>query len=244
MATFLLGKTLAYYLAGYNFSGISDKYTTEPSTAVLPNTTFGSSYHKTAQPGQLGHKISVDGFYTGTISPDLSGIENQIRAALRVDTPGLVVLPGAGTVPAAGDTADLWIATIADRKLTSTEAGLVRLQASFTGKTGLHMGTVIAAEAAYTPTVVTAYYDQGGAGWSSASTSWLTILQVTAYSSGMGAIALESSTDHVTWTVRGTLAAISAVGGYALAATTTLDRYIRINGAGVGTVIAGFAVTN
>jgi hypothetical protein len=243
MPTFLLGKTLSYYFNGYNFSGISDKYDAEPSTAVLNATTFGPSYHKTAQPGQLQHKITVDGFYTATISPDLSGVYNQIRLALRVDTPGLVVLPGAGTIPAAGDLADLWIATISNSKISSTEDNLVRLQAEFTGKTGLHMGVVIAAEAAYTPTVQTAYYDLG-AGFTTGTYAWLVIVQVTAYTSGMGALALESSTDHITWTPRGTLPAITTIDGAALAATTTLDRYIRVNGTGVGTVIVGFAITN
>lgn len=243
--SFVLGKTLAYYLAGYNFSGNSNKYDAELNIEALDSTCFGPSAHKTQEPGLLTGKISVGGLLTATVPPDVTGYQNQLTAALRTETVGLVCLPGAGTLPAAGDLADLWLAATTSPKVGVTVDQLITLDADFETKTGLHLGTVMAAETAYSPSPVqTAYYDQGGAGWVSASTAYLVDLQVTAYTSGMAALAVETSTDHSSWTPRGTFPAITAVGGYALALTTTLDRYIRINGTGVGTVIVGFARTN
>jgi hypothetical protein len=242
--TFPLGKTLAAYLAGINFSGASNGYDTDLSIEALDVTCFGSSYHKTQVAGLLDADLSLKGFYTHTVDPDASGTANVLAAAARTATPGLVCLPGSGTTPAAGDLADLWIAATVSRTIGAEPGGVVTLDADLKTTTGLHAGTVLVAEGAQAGSPFsTTGYDQGGGSWVSDTYTYLVIVQVTAYTSGLAALLVQTSTDNSTYTTRGTFPAITGVGGYALALTATLDRYIRLRDTGNATLIAGVALT-
>jgi len=241
MPTFPLGKTLSYYLGGYNFSGISNGYDSELSIEALDATCFGPSLHKAQAPGLMEAKISTKGLYTNeTDYPE----QTVLLAALRAEVVGTVVLPGSGTTPAAGDEAELWISTGLTRKLGVAVDSLTTVDAEFSSQTGLHLGEALTAETAFSGAPFSSTgYDQGGAGWSSTSRRYLVVLQVTAYTSGLAAVLVQTSTDNSSWTTRGTFPAITGIGGYALALTTTLDRYIRIRDTGVATILPAFALT-
>lgn len=240
---FLLGKQCRVFLAGYDFSGNLTGYDAEGTTEALDNTTFGTSYHKTQQPGLLSAKISLKGFSTYTISPDVTGYLNTLISRLRTDTPGLQVLPASGTTPAAGDAADLWVSTHIDRKIGVAVDQIITLDAEIAAKHGLHMGDVLHALTALSGSpFTTTGYDQGGAAWVAATYRWLVEVQVTAYTSGLAALKVQTSPNNSTWTTRGTFPAITALGGYWLELNATLDRYVRITDTGVATIISAVAL--
>jgi hypothetical protein len=240
MPTFPLGKPLAVYLAGYEFSSSNREYQTDLKVEAKDNTCFGSTFHKTNQPGLQEADISLKGYYNHTNAADVTGYANQLKAAVRVDTVGLAVMP-TGIVPINGDLADLFIITAVDRASTVEVGEIITLDASFKTTTGLHVGNALTSHgAASFPTMA---YDQGSAP-AAGNIQYLVVLQVTAYTSGFAAITVQTSPDNLGWNTRGTFPAISAIGGYALALNTTLERYVRINGTGSGTIIAAFARIN
>ena len=240
MPVFPIGKPLTIYLAGYNFSSSTNEYQTDPKVEALDNTCFSPSFHKTNQPGDIDSDITLKGYYNHTTPPDVTGFVNQLKAAMRVDTVGLVVMPQA-TTPAVGDLADLFIAAALDRDVSVAVDKIVTVDAKFKTKSGLHIGNAMIAEGA--ASFPTTGYDHGGASWVNDSTlyNYIVVLQVLAYTSGFAAITVQTSPDNSAWTTRGTFAAITAIGGYSLTLNAILHRYIRINGTGVGTIIAGFA---
>jgi hypothetical protein len=240
MPTFLLGKPLNVFLAGYEFTSSTDKYQADLSVGALDNTTFGSSYHRTFQPGTVEGDVSLSGFYNHTTPPTVTGFENQLQAAVRVDTVGLAVLPQA-LVPQPGDLADLFTIASVEKTTAAKVDEIIRLDAKFKTKTGLHVGAALTSHgAASFPTTA---YDQGAVP-AAGNIQYIVVLQVTAYTSGLAAVTVQTSPDNVGWTTRGTFPAITAIGGYALELNTTLERYVRINGAGTATLIAAFARIN
>ena len=240
--TFSLGKTTALYIGGYNFSGTRNAYDVEGGTEELDNTCFGSSFHRTSQPGLLTAKISAKGFYHYTLAPDNTGLENVLKAIVRVDTPFMACLPGAGTSPAAGDLADLFTVTSFTKKEAMQVDELAKLDLDMVSKDGYFPGVVMFAEAAFSGAPFNSTgYDYWGAP-QAASKTFVTFLQVTAYTSGLAAVLVQTSTDNAAWTTRGTFPAITAIGGYALEITAVFDRYIRIRDTGVATIIGGVAV--
>lgn len=243
MPDFLLGKTLAYYFNGYNFSGHHNKYNYGLKIPALDCTGFGPSFHRQAQPGTLATEIALEGWYTHTTGGDVSGLINQLQAALRVDTPCLACMPGSSTTPVADDEADLWITTAIERALKAETDKLVTLATKMTSSAGVHPGKVLFGETAFNGAPFNSTgYDQGGGGWVSATYRYLVILEVIAYTSGLGAVLVQTSTDNAAWNTRGTFPAITGIGGYALPLNATLDRYVRIRDTGVATIIGGFAI--
>ena len=240
MPTFLVGKPLVVYLAGYDFSSSNDEYNASLKVDVLENTTFGPSFHRTNQPGTVEGEVDLKGYYNYTTPPTVTGYENQLAAAVRVDTVGLVVTPQAAT-QAAGDLADLFVITSVERSIAVKVDEIIRLEAKFKTATGEHIGNVIRPESVATWPSVS--YDQGAVP-AAGNIQYVVVLQVTAYTSGLAAVVVQTSPDNSSWTTRGTFPAITAIGGYALALNTTLERYVRIGGAGVATLIAAFARIN
>lgn len=238
-----LGKTVSVYLNGYNFSGHLNGYDSELAIGKEDITTFGPSFHKRQAPTLVESKITLKGFYSHSVSPDVSGYLNQLIAGVRTETPGMEVDPGSGTTPAAGDLADLWITTGITRKQAVEAGAYVKLDAELLAKHGMHVGEAICAETAFSGSPFTSTgYDQGGSGWVSATYRYLVIVQVLAYTSGLAALKVQTSPDNSTWTTRGTFPAITGIGGYALELNTTLGRYLRLTDTGVATIIAAWAI--
>jgi hypothetical protein len=238
MPTFPLGKNITVYIAGYDFSSSNREYQTDLKVEAKDNTVFGSSFHRTNQPGLIEADVNLKGYYNHT-NPGVTGYANQLKALVRVDTPFLAVM---ANPPAAGDLADLMTITAVDRAMAVEVGEIITLESKFKSSSGLHVGNAITAEAA--ATWPSTGYDQGGASWSTGTYRYVVILQVTAYTSGLAAVTVQTSPDNSAWTTRGTFPAITAIGGYALELNTSLERYVRINGSGTATLIAAFARIN
>lgn len=238
MPTFQFGKTgLVYLFNGLAFQGYHKAFDPTMKVAILDSTTFGTSQHKTAQPGMRDDTLKATAFFVNT-TPDL--LDDTLKAALRANTACLAAYPTTAGVAAAGDPCDLWIAKglTYGRKITPT--ALIEVDTDHILQDGLHAGYVAAPLAAHTGFWTTTGYDRGASADFTNSLTYALQVQLTAYTSSLG-IVMEHSTNNSTWTTAYSFAAMTAVGGTEQRVTLVLKRYVRLNGSGAGTVLAAFA---
>ena len=235
MAGPILGKHLKWWFNGIPFYLATNDFSLDLQVEALDATCYGPGTSKQYEPGlRDASEVSASGFFIEDVAGGQAW-DTVIHSALRSAVPCLASIEGGAN----GDSADLWISKGVKRSVAPPLDGLITADWSMTTKDGVALGYIVHTEAARTGTWTGSTVDLGAA-QELASTPWRFVVEVTAWTSTMTAT-LETSPDGSTWTGRGTISGIGAIGGYSLDGTTVLGRYRRVTGTGAGTLVAGNA---
>lgn len=234
---FVHGKNVAVLVGVYDLSTMLTSANYSAELSAEETTTFGTGGAKTYIPGLGDAKISAEGLFDTTA---LSGSDAVLTAALASGADTNICIAMSGLV--LGGRVKIGAGLETSYEVTPKVSDVVSLKAEFQGDGGIEGGIILAAAKSVATATTT---NETGQDNSAASTNGgVGQIHITSNAqSSTTAVKVQHSTDNSTWADLATFATVAAgtkaTERVAVAAGTTVNRYLRATSttAGTGAVV-------